>query len=848
MQKTKIKKIIVLLLLPVLLFNMSFNFVWAGTSFTKSSIATPVSVANGGTGLTSVTQGYVLYASGTNTIAATASLFIQSSGNIGIGTTTAQYGKLVVSPTAGNSATGITLDDGTNATARSWIGTGDLWHMTRGSVATNGITIDTNGNVGIGTTAPGAKLQVEGDAAFGTGATVLPTTHVNHEFIFLGSNAIGSINSAASEIQISSNSYIDAPGSRRYTTTKPATMYEQTAGYHAWYYKGSGTAGDLVNFTEAMRIDTSGNVGIGTTAPGAKLEVTGSVAVQSGSTSDIYYGTSNNYYNFRTSAQRTANAWTVSSGGIDTNAIDDTYTDAILTVSATPPHVLIKSGFKLGIGTTSPVAMLSVRSTGTTDLLNLVETDGEEVFTVLEGGNVGIGTTAPGYKLEIAGTGINAGIHMSKTDATTASWYLHPGRLGNGEFSIGNDSIYTMVIQTNGNVGIGTTAPNAQLELNGTSALIRLHYPAMDTGTVGIEFQHRTANDVPPKTAILSTGVDSWGRSELAFVVDSNGDAGQYSAAADTKMIIKNNGNVGIGTTAPGAKLDVEGGILIGKGDHPGFAADHLAMDFSTTYDAARIQAGAGSENLLLQPSGGNVGIGTTGPAAKLDVVGGTGTAPATSGTTHNGTFRLRTSDNAVLDMGIVGGGLGAWLQSTDQRDLATNYPLLLNPNGGNVGIGTTAPGYTLTVAGTAWVTSGAWSGSDRRWKKDIVPLASSLDKINQLQGVSYNWRTDEFPEMNFGTSTQLGFIAQDVEPIIPEVVTTNPDGYKGISYEKLVPVLVEGVKEQQEQINGLLNKIELLENEVKLLKEARPKYLPNFRETPDLSKIREISYPKCEW
>ena len=72
----------------------------------------------------------------------------------------------------------------------------------------------------------------------------------------------------------------------------------------------------------------------------------------------------------------------------------------------------------------------------------------------------------------------------------------------------------------------------------------------------------------------------------------------------------------------------------------------------------------------------------------------------------------------------------------------------------GNVGIGTTEPGYTLTFAGTAWVTSGAWSGSDVRWKKNIVSLNNSLDKINQLRGVSYDWRADEYPELNFVNGT----------------------------------------------------------------------------------------------
>ena len=130
----------------------------------------------------------------------------------------------------------------------------------------------------------------------------------------------------------------------------------------------------------------------------------------------------------------------------------------------------------------------------------------------------------------------------------------------------------------------------------------------------------------------------------------------------------------------------------------------------------------------------------------------------------------------------------------------------------GNVGIGTTAPGYTLTVNGTAWVTSGAWSGSDIRWKKNIKPLENSLSKLLQLQGVGFNWKKDEYPDLKFNDGPQIGFIAQDVEKIFPELVTTDNNGYKGISYEKIVPVLTEAIKEQQKQIEELKARIEILE------------------------------------
>lgn len=81
--------------------------------------------------------------------------------------------------------------------------------------------------------------------------------------------------------------------------------------------------------------------------------------------------------------------------------------------------------------------------------------------------NIGIGTTNPLFALDIQKPGLNTGIHLKKTDGTTASWYIHSGRLGGGEFSIGDDAVYRMVILPNGNVGIGTPIPQEALSVNG---------------------------------------------------------------------------------------------------------------------------------------------------------------------------------------------------------------------------------------------------------------------------------------------------------------------------------------------------------------------------------------------
>lgn len=86
-----------------------------------------------------------------------------------------------------------------------------------------------------------------------------------------------------------------------------------------------------------------------------------------------------------------------------------------------------------------------------------------------------------------------------------------------------------------------------------------------------------------------------------------------------------------------------------------------------------------------------------------------------------------------------------------------------------------------------------------------------------KLNGVTYHWRTDEFPQKNFTDSLQIGVIAQEVEKIYPHLVFTDTDGYKSVDYSKLTPILLEAIKEQQQMIK--MQQLEL-ENQKKMLLE----------------------------
>ena len=135
----------------------------------------------------------------------------------------------------------------------------------------------------------------------------------------------------------------------------------------------------------------------------------------------------------------------------------------------------------------------------------------------------------------------------------------------------------------------------------------------------------------------------------------------------------------------------------------------------------------------------------------------------------------------------------------------------------GNVGIGTNEPRAKLTVAGDI---SGsgtlrmngdiiAYYSSDERLKDNLIPISSASQKITQIGGYEFDWNK----ESKDYAGHDVGVIAQEIEKVLPEVVITRQDGYKAVKYEKIIPLLVQGLKEQQEEINQLKKDLDEFRN-----------------------------------
>jgi hypothetical protein len=213
------------------------------------------------------------------------------------------------------------------------------------------------------------------------------------------------------------------------------------------------------------------------------------------------------------------------------------------------------------------------------------------------------------------------------------------------------------------------------------------------------------------------------------------------------------------------------------------------------------------------------VGIGTSNPSSTLTVgnIGGTIAGEITINPAHTsnegGQINIKKSLN---------GSTADWIidqygtSSSDARfrifnSLGESNGISILENG-NIGMGNLTPSVRLQVSGDIIANSIAGS-SDARFKKNVRPVTNALDKVKALQGVYFNWNQEAFPEKNFSDKTELGFIAQEVEKVLPEVVfkDNTSEEYRSVKYDKVVALLVEAIKEQQKQIDNLKDQVKKL-------------------------------------
>jgi len=630
---------------------------------------------------------------------------IDATGNVGIGTSTPAEQLHVFD--AGSSGTPLRVerDAGTAATQGTLDviisdfggGTGDAILQSgtsrdialRSNAGSGGTLILTSaGNVGIGTTGPGGQLSVVGTsgAAGSIEAHILNNTANGYSSIRIGTDAVAVAGGALHHFNSSwaTSGADEASATVLYgfgSAGMNITAYHSSGGID--FYTGGNAAGNL-----RATITNTGNVGIGTTSPGAKLQIDYTrntyAPGQGTQTSLALKNPGTTLGGFTGLAFRNSGGFTMGEIGVVStgNPTLNTGGDLVFITknsagTIVDERVRITNAGNVGIGTTSPNTVATWVATNG-KLLNVYE--GTNDARVAIQGQLGA-------KVDMVdlGGGVNDKWMQLYTDGGITKFR---SVLDNGSALL-MDNILAMDIGS-GNVGIGTTSPALLFDVESSSSRIaRFESTASANSTVEID----AASGFNSNLALQEAGADKWYVGNIAS--DDRFRLYDNTGGSEVFTVLATSGNVGIGTTAPFAKLQVQGDVFL---VHATTTTSNSTAMFVWGNDLHT--AGTKGSVLGLYSLGLNGESATTTEA--VGVYGVSGLESSANGTVTNAYgLKARVQDG----LGTVTNGYGVYIEDVQA---ATDYGIYQvgtdddNYFAGNVSIGTTTPLAKLTVDGNA--------------------------------------------------------------------------------------------------------------------------------------------------
>ena len=702
------------------------------------------------------------------------------------------------------------------------------------------------GSVGIGTNAPTATLDVAGNTK---STNVVATSGVYGEII--GSNAISAstvsavtVNSnvvagnvvTTSNLEVgTANLFVDTTTGRvGINTTTPGydldvkgdinftgTFYQGgstfvsslwTAGSDSLYYRSNVEVGTANLFVDT----TTGYVGIGTTSPGAALDVNGTarasqlyhagvdVPVRWASVNSTAFpqndgekywkiarftGSGGNYGRLQIigtlgsdilNRTTSINAFITTRGGLSVHGNlegygvgglgpknyadivvyeegDGTHTAYLKTNNYYKFDILLLGGTVNGFNLITTFPCPEVSGTNVTPTGTLVTDSLIDECNVVFGsnGNVGIGTTDPSSKLHIE----NGVLVVEDTSETNRNLLLPDGDGTGGALNqhfIGNTHIAVaqFVSEQESNTSTiaiinkdrdSNTTKNASIGFYNTDGVGTSKY----AGKIG--FWPADANALENEFRVYTTNTVT------------SGAGYDYP---QQRFVINKDGDVGIGTGSPATLCD----LSLASGTSYSNTVALTIRNYSSDY--TQIANGFGSRIQFKTNRGTSATFNVPSADIKGYIYSGSG------GTTDYHALDLDVyGDNASLNKGIS-------ILSKSASGGPANTIMH-----GNVGIRKTDPAYTLDVDGTIYSSGDVIMFSDERKKTNIETIPNALDKVLQLRGVT-------FGKLDDSGRRHSGVIAQEVEKVLPEVVYTAEDGTKSVAYGNMIGILIEAIKE----------------------------------------------------
>ena len=401
--------------------------------------------------------------------------------------------------------------------------------------------------------------------------------------------------------------------------------------------------------------------------------------------------------------------------------------------------------------------------------------------------------------------GSGAGVQGSSTSGygvygTTVSGY-------SGVYGISTDKIGTYGGSFNSTGVVGENTNNHNVGLLGTpnygvygqSTSGPGVYGYTPQGSIGIYGKSDLAGQQSGEFQYTPGGIGVYGEDNQ---INSIGVSGQANGYLGTGVSGQANGSLGTGVSGYGASTGVYGASA-STGVWGNSSSGTGVYGVSSSYY-------------------GVYGYTSTGYAGVF----GTGNHNGVVGTTASGT-----------DSGVFGKNTGAGIGAAG-----------ISVSGNGV-YGASTSGYAGFFQGNVYVTGNVTcvkcnQTSDARYKQNIRTLPNALDTILALRGVSYDWRQNEFPQMKFDKTRQLGFIAQEVEKVVPELVSKDSKGMRSVAYTGVIPILVEAIKDQQQQIEASKAQIDALKAQNKQLTSLQTQFAALTTKLAHMEESRQASSP----
>jgi len=457
--------------------------------------------------------------------------------------------------------------------------------------------------------------------------------------------------------------------------------------------------------------------------------------------------------------------------------------------------------------------LLGLGGSNTTGSVRFMRAGFSEIMRINSSGNIGIGssTNNDNIRTRLQVCGPDADDDPSLGSGTGALLVTNSDNTYGIQFGVSADGVgwiqqgrvdgtataYSLLLNpVGGNVGIGTSSPQQKFVVSNAGAEGMEIIPALNANESRIQTYNRSTS--------------AWNKFSIncgTFELFTNGGT--------TTIFGNTSGNVGIGTSSPSTKLQINGQTRVTDGTTNIDFVSSSAVGYIGTQTNHTLVLRTNDTERIRITADGNVGIGGTGAATPPELL-----SVMQDNNGGRTSILIDNLDQRLKMSCYYQAGVGQYAEIQGFDNAETGYHnIVLQRQGGEVLIGTATDNgaYKLQVNSQIYATNATIATSDARFKTNIVSINNATSIIHSLRPVSFDFipQTDR----NFSTDRQIGLIAQEVAEALSNIdykdsIVARCGDHFGLAYEKLVPLLIKALQETNQELQNIKNRLSVLEGE----------------------------------